>query len=210
MIRYRAAVGVDEQERSLSAELDGPAALVHRRVMLAAQEDEVIYAGRTAVGPEDDVVGVGPLQPTITAGEPAPAISQAKRFALGRGDGALGTSHVEGFGVGADDDPADLGVAGQPAYGVTAQESAVGELARPAGAGLDGLEVGQYGEVRRLATVRGQVAAVELAATQLYEGVRAALFGCALVVRPGRSGQCVDGGLHQRAIIAATEHAVDG
>src|SRR4051794_11946319 len=57
-VRHAPAVPAGEAKRAVTAALHGEAILVDEAVVKATQQDEVVGAGRAAVGPVFDVVGV--------------------------------------------------------------------------------------------------------------------------------------------------------
>ncbi|MDU0295247.1 hypothetical protein NUG22_39140, partial [Saccharothrix longispora] len=62
-----------------------------------------------------DVVGVAPLGWSVAAGEGASPVTRVQRAPLRHAHGPLRTSQVEYFGVAAEDDGEDFGVAGDAA-----------------------------------------------------------------------------------------------
>ena len=91
---------------------DGPAAGVVFAVVLAAEQDEVVGVGGSAVGPGGDVVGLAPGGGSGAAGERAAAVPRGQRAALAGGGGAAGVAvgeHAAGVG---EDDGDDVGFGG--------------------------------------------------------------------------------------------------
>ena len=82
-------------------------------VVVAADEDEVGEAGRAAVLPRDEVVGVAGLGGAVTAGEHAALVAGVQRVAEVGGDEALGASDVEDAGGAAEHEGDQVGVAQQ-------------------------------------------------------------------------------------------------
>jgi hypothetical protein len=97
--------------------------------MGGADEDEVEDRGLTAVGPVDEVVGVAVAGRCAAAGDDAAAVAGDEGAADGGGDEAVFAADVEGFGVGAEDDRDDAGVAGESARRAGRQPVAEAEVA---------------------------------------------------------------------------------
>jgi hypothetical protein len=68
---------------------------VDHHVVMSAQEDAVGNIGSAALRPFVDVVGLGPGDGPVAAGEPASSIPGRERDALPCGEGSLGSSDVE-------------------------------------------------------------------------------------------------------------------
>ena len=101
----------------VGVEADLPGGVVDDAVVLAAEQDEVVQAGRAAVGPVDDVVGVAHHGWAGAAGEGAVVVAGDQGAPQGRGDESCGAADVEDLAVGAEADRDEVGVAGQAAYG---------------------------------------------------------------------------------------------
>src|SRR4051794_27775262 len=86
-------------------------------VVLAADQDKVVQAGGTAVGPGDDVVGVAHPGGTGAAGERAVPVPSDDGPPQGGSDESRSTSDVENLAVGAEADRDQVGIAGQPTHG---------------------------------------------------------------------------------------------
>jgi hypothetical protein len=68
-------------------------------VVVAAEQDEVVQVGGSAVGPVDDVVGDAPGGWAGAAGEGAAAVSGGEGGELGGGGGAVFAADLE-YGAG--------------------------------------------------------------------------------------------------------------
>ena len=83
--------------------------------MRAAQENKVVEASRAAVGPVDDVVGVGKRRRAVTAGMDAAAVADGQGGAEGRRDDAGPTPDIERLAGPVDQDAGHRRVTGEPA-----------------------------------------------------------------------------------------------
>ena len=82
---------------------DVPAAFVDGAVVVAAEEEAVGEVGLAALGPGDEVVGVGVDGWAVAAGESASAIAGGEGAALGGGVDADFAAEVEGDPVRVDE-----------------------------------------------------------------------------------------------------------
>src|SRR5690606_18414312 len=135
---------------SEAIEADTHAALVHGAVVPAAEEHEVAEPGLTAVGPVDDVMGVG--EPAPAAGEPAAAVADLER-APERGRHRAGaTPDVEHGAVDVVPHDHPSGVARESPSSYRGNWRAVVEVRAGARVGGCGCAVGRYGPFRAPAT----------------------------------------------------------
>ena len=86
-------------------------AVVDRRVVPSAEENQVDEGGDAAVRPVDDVVGVAPRRRSRATGPRAAAVSQFECSSDRRGDGSDPAPDVEGLTLAVDDNPDDAGIA---------------------------------------------------------------------------------------------------
>ncbi len=151
LVRDRVGGGTrGRPSRSLFAEdgvvvayLDGVEAGVDEGVVEAAEQDEVVEVGWSAVFPPANVVGVAHVVGSVAAGEGAAAVAGDQRSSLGAVGVAGGAAEVEvvgGGAVGVDEAGGDARVgvgeaefevigAGGPAVGETGgNDGAVGKL----------------------------------------------------------------------------------
>src|SRR5665647_830402 len=90
--------------------------------VVAAEQGEVEQAGRSAVGPVPDVVGVGPLGRPSAAGVGAAFVSGPEGGEQCWGDQSFGAADVQGLALGAEDHGDDGGVAGELADAVGGED----------------------------------------------------------------------------------------
>jgi hypothetical protein len=110
------AVRPQEVERAVPGAVDGEAVLVEEAVVVAAEQDEVVLAGRAAVRPVVDVVGVEVVA-SVAAGVAAAAVAAFERGAQWRWDDAPAAAVVDATVAGVACD-LEGGVAGQASGGL--------------------------------------------------------------------------------------------
>ncbi len=79
----------DEPGVAVGAEVDLPAAVVDRGVVVSAEQHTVVDAGVPPAVPGSDVVGVAPGHRPAAAGECAAPVTDAQRFAQRRGEQSI-------------------------------------------------------------------------------------------------------------------------
>jgi len=109
--------GRDRQQSPLLHPGQLPAALVDHPVVAVAEQDEIRNLGLASVTPVHEVVGVGEGHRTVAAGPLAAPGACAQRRARRRTGQAQGAADVDHRGVGAEQDAADPGIAGEPLHG---------------------------------------------------------------------------------------------
>ena len=95
---------------------------------MAAEEDEIFESGLSSVCPVMQVVGVAPVGVSVARGEDASDVSSADCGSEGRGDQSSGSPHVQGLGHGIEDDPGQIGVAGDSVDLVSGEKRPVAGL----------------------------------------------------------------------------------
>src|SRR5215475_2122391 len=86
---------------------ESPPSFVDGSVVSPAEEDEVVQAGGAAVGPRDDVVGVGPWRRAVAVGPGAAAVSDGERRPYREWDGASAAADVQRLAGAKGDDAGD-------------------------------------------------------------------------------------------------------
>nr|WP_306748330.1 hypothetical protein [Saccharothrix yanglingensis] len=152
--------------------------------MGVAGQGEVVQVGGAAVGPVLDVVGVAPLGWSVAVGEGAGPVAGVQRAALGGAHGSLGAAGVEYFGVAAEDDGEDCGVAGGAA-GLGGAEVVVAVEHRVPDAPAEGVVVDGDADVRPFSGFGGQVARPRSQCDQVGERLTAPSCRVAGAVRVG-------------------------
>ena len=94
-------------------------------MVTAAQQDAVVDARDTVLGPPLDVVGIGPRGGSVAAGSPAAAVAYVQRLTLRHGPLALGAADVQYLAVPTGEDAPDVRVAEQPRGGGGGQDTSV-------------------------------------------------------------------------------------
>ncbi len=84
---------------------DGPAAFVDGAVVVSAEQQSVGQVGLAALGPGDEVVGVGVHGWAAAAGEAAALVAGGERLPLGGGEDADFAAEVEGDAGRVDEQP---------------------------------------------------------------------------------------------------------
>jgi hypothetical protein len=92
---------------------DLPRCGVDDRVVMAAEQDEVVQGGGAAVDPVHDVVGVAGDRWAGAAGEGAVSVAGDQRQPEAVGDQPGGAAGVEDLGLRAEHDGENVGVAGE-------------------------------------------------------------------------------------------------
>jgi hypothetical protein len=90
---------------------------MNQPVVMSAQEDQVLQAGRAAIGPVNDVVRVGHHRRSGAVGEPAVLVASDECPPDGGRDEAAHPPDVEHLGVGSQHSGDDLGVARHASHG---------------------------------------------------------------------------------------------
>jgi hypothetical protein len=93
-----------------------------------------------------------------------------------------------------DQDPGHRPVTGQPLTGLGSQGAAVGHPTHRPGAALEAVQVDQHRQLGPDPTSAGELAAFELAAGQLGQGIGPPLATSAVIVAVGWAGQGFQGG----------------
>ena len=100
---------------SVGSEVDGPLLAVDEGVVGAAEQDPVVEAGGSAVGPVGDVVHVAPAGRPVAAGEGAAEVAELDGASEFFGEDPDGAADVERHPGGVQQHRQDGGVAGDPA-----------------------------------------------------------------------------------------------
>jgi glycopeptide antibiotics resistance protein len=103
----------DELREPVRTQPDLPFGQVNGPVVVSAEQDQVVQAGRAAVCPGPDVVGVGPSGWAVAAGKRAAAVAQDQGPAQHTGPEAPGAADVEDLTVATQNGGQDLGITGQ-------------------------------------------------------------------------------------------------
>src|SRR5262245_14506076 len=106
------AVRREEGERTVRVALDPETLLVNERVVMMAEQAEVVEGGRAAQRPVLDVVCIA-MNARATAGEAAAAIADPQRALDRRRNGAPPPPHVEHVAARVDLGHDDTGIARQ-------------------------------------------------------------------------------------------------
>jgi hypothetical protein len=97
---------------------DGPGSGVDEPVVVAAQQDQVLQRGGSAVDPVHDVVGVAHDRGAGAAGEPAVPVPGHQGPPDRRGDKPLLTADVEDLPAAAEHDRDEFGLTRHPPHGI--------------------------------------------------------------------------------------------
>jgi len=98
----------------VGVEADFPGGVVDQPVVHAAEQDEVVQAGGSAVDPVHDVVGVAGDREAVTTRERAVLVAQHQRDPDRGGDQALEAADVEDLALGAQHGRDQVRVTRQP------------------------------------------------------------------------------------------------
>jgi hypothetical protein len=149
--------------------------------------DEVFEIGPAPVTPVDEVVGVGAGHRTVAARPLADARPCPEGIARRTAGEALGPTHLDDRGLGAEQDAPDAGVAGQPLHGGGGDRA--GELELTPGCSLEAHHRLHRGGELEVGTSLADRFQVEGTAGDLDEGIGEAARPGPLVAVAGGSGE---------------------
>ncbi len=86
--------------------------MVNQVVMRKTEEHEVVHVRESAVGPFDDVMGLGPAWGPVTAREPAAPVADDEGFVLGVAGEASAATEIQDLARTLKEHGGDVGVAG--------------------------------------------------------------------------------------------------
>src|SRR5437762_531967 len=127
-LRNAPAVRPREHEDAVVGRCDSEAALVHERVVKAAERDEVRELRLAAIGPVLDVVALRETR-AVAPREAAAAVARAQRALQSKRDAACLAADVQRLAVRTLDDADERAVAAEPSHRVERERRAVVELA---------------------------------------------------------------------------------
>src|SRR6476661_486773 len=136
--------GVGDEPGDAVFDVDVPLFCVDQVVVVGAEEDAVVGAGGSALGPVGDVVGFAPGCGDGAVGEGAALVAGVEGFADVGWEDAGGAADVEDASLAAEEDGDDVGVAGDFADGGGGDGAGVGEGS--AAGGRAGRFVGGFAE----------------------------------------------------------------
>jgi hypothetical protein len=163
--------GVGDFEGAVGEEFGVPAGPVEEVVVAAAQQHQVGELGRAAGLPGVDVVAFAPGGGTVTAREPAVAVTDHEGVVEGGGDRPRGGAVVQDRRPAVAEDAVEGGVAEQP-VGAGAVEAGAVDAASTRGAQrLVAVEVEDQVEVGPVAATPAGVLVVEEVSADVTKGV---------------------------------------
>lgn len=81
--------------------------------MMTAEQDQVVDAGNAIVGPMVEVMDIAPMRESVAQGEDTSQIPGVNGSSEGRSDESFGAAHIQWLGFGVEDDPGQVGIAGE-------------------------------------------------------------------------------------------------
>ena len=150
-------------------------------MVTSTQQDKVVQRSGAAIGPMDQVMGIGPAGRTVAAVGNATAISNGQGSTGGGWHCPSAPSDVERFALALGDDPAETGVTCQSAGGLRSDDAGVVQLAGMPGPSLQSGHIDGERDVGALPAQPGRISGVKVVPTDVDKGVGVALRGCAAV-----------------------------